>query len=211
VLLPLDPTQGDHGAVATPLIRRFTASDFDAATCARAKVRQSTSVSVCIPARNEAATIGPIVETIRRELIEREPLVDEIIVVDDHSTDGTDRIATDAGAEVVAAESVLPDYGEGHGKGEALWKSLYASRGDVVVWCDGDVRDFDPGFVVGLAGPLLTRPISPSSRGSTSGRSTADRQGAAGSPSCWPGRCSACCSRRSRASSSPCRRVRRPS
>jgi glucosyl-3-phosphoglycerate synthase len=144
--------------VATPLIRRLAASEFDASACARAKVRQSSSVSVCIPARDEAATIGPIVETIRRELVECVPLVDEIVVVDDHSTDGTDRIATAAGARVVAAASVLPQFGEGHGKGEALWKSLYASRGDVVVWCDGDVRDFDPAFVVGLAGPLLTRP-----------------------------------------------------
>ncbi len=144
--------------MAIPFIRRFAATEFDVFDLSRLKVRQSSVVSVCIPARNEAPTIGAIVETMRRELVEAVPLVDEIVVVDDHSTDGTDTIAADAGARVVAAESVLVDYGEGHGKGEALWKSLYAAQGDVIVWCDGDVREWDPAFVLGLVGPLLARP-----------------------------------------------------
>jgi len=97
------------------------------------------------------------VATVRRALVDDVALVDELLVVDDHSSDRTARVAKDAGATVLAADEILPDYGRGHGKGEALWKSLAASNGDLVVWCDADVRNFDPSFVVGLVGPLLTR------------------------------------------------------
>jgi glucosyl-3-phosphoglycerate synthase len=113
------------------------------------------AVSVCLPARNEAATVGQIVASIRHGLVERAPLVDEILVVDDHSTDGTADVAVDAGAKVVSAADVLPHYGEGHGKGEALWKSVYAADGDLLVWCDADVANFADHFVRGLVGPLL--------------------------------------------------------
>ena len=90
--------------------------------------------------------------------MERWPLVDELLVIDDHSSDRTAQVAADAGATILRADEILTGYGHGHGKGEALWKSLYASRGDLIVWCDADVRQFDPTFVVGLVGPLLTRP-----------------------------------------------------
>jgi len=120
--------------------------------------KAGTTVSVCIPARNEETTVGAIVATIRSELVDGLGLVDEIVVVDDHSSDRTATEATGAGARVVRAEDVLADHGQGHGKGEALWKSLYASVGDVVVWCDADVQDFSPRFVTGLLGPLLTDP-----------------------------------------------------
>jgi glucosyl-3-phosphoglycerate synthase len=120
--------------------------------------KADTMVSVCIPARNEETTVGAIVDTIRTDLVERLGLVDEIIVVDDHSSDRTAHEATAAGARVVRADEILIEHGEGHGKGEALWKSLYASTGDVVVWCDADVRDFDTRFITGLLGPLLTDP-----------------------------------------------------
>ena len=115
-----------------------------------------TTVSVCIPARNEESTVGQIVERIRSKLIDTHALVDEIIVVDDHSTDRTAHEARSAGATVVDASTVLEDFGRGHGKGEALWKSLFASSGDIVVWCDADVRDFSTRFISGLLGPLLT-------------------------------------------------------
>ena len=140
------------------MMRTFRAGEFDPARLVDDKARTNQTVSVCLPARDEQDTVGPIVESIRAELVERHRLVDEILVVDDHSTDRTAAVAAAAGATVLAAEDILPDYGDGHGKGEALWKSLYASRGDLVAWCDADVRDFDPSFVVGLLGPLLTRP-----------------------------------------------------
>jgi glucosyl-3-phosphoglycerate synthase len=134
----------------------FHHDDFDALDLVEHK--GATAISVCLPARNEADTVGPIVSTIRAELLDRLGLVDEIIVVDDHSDDDTARIAAEAGARVVAADLVLAEFGEGHGKGEALWKSLFVAKGDIVVWCDADVANFSAGFVVGLLGPLLTRP-----------------------------------------------------
>ncbi len=115
-------------------------------------------MSVCLPARNEAATVGQIVTAIRTELVDRVPLVDELVVIDDHSTDATADVAAAAGATVVDARTVLPGHGAGHGKGEALWKSLHVSTGDLVVWCDADIQGFDTRFVTGLLGPLLTDP-----------------------------------------------------
>lgn len=139
-----------------PGVRVFQAGEFDPTRLAASKGDQR--VSVCLPARNEEPTVGPIVDAIRRTLVEVHGLVDEIVVVDDHSHDRTAAVAADAGARVVAADTVLPELAVGHGKGAALWKSLYAAHGDLVVWCDADLVDFDPGFVVGLLGPLLTEP-----------------------------------------------------
>ena len=117
-----------------------------------------TTISVCLPARDEAVTIGPIVSAIRRALIEEIPLVDELLVIDDHSTDDTAALARAAGADVVPAGEILAEHGKNPGKGEALWKSLFVSRGDLVAWCDADIRNFDVRFVLGVLGPLLTHP-----------------------------------------------------
>jgi glucosyl-3-phosphoglycerate synthase len=97
------------------------------------------------------------VDDLRRSLLERTGLVDEILVVDDHSTDDTAAVARAAGARVVAVDDVLPELPPGEGKGEALWKSVAAAEGDLIVWCDADITDFGPRFVVGLVGPLITR------------------------------------------------------
>jgi len=111
-------------------------------------------VSVCLPARNEEATVGAIVATVVRELIDGLGVVDEVVVVDDGSADDTAAAAAAAGAVVVAADDVLPGVGKGTGKGEALWKALHVATGDVLVFCDADLRDFDPSFVTGLLAPL---------------------------------------------------------
>jgi glucosyl-3-phosphoglycerate synthase len=111
-------------------------------------------VSVCLPARDEAATIGLIVATVRRELMERRCVVDEIVVIDDGSRDDTARIAESEGARVIAEASILPELPSGSGKGNALWKSLYACNGDIICWLDADIRNFDAEFVTRLVRPL---------------------------------------------------------
>lgn len=110
---------------------------------------------LAIPTLNEAATIGPIVETARRELIEAHELLDEILVIDSGSEDATRRIAEEAGARVLLSSEIAPQHGSLPGKGENLWKSLFASDADLMCWVDGDLCGFHAGFVTGLLGPLL--------------------------------------------------------
>jgi glucosyl-3-phosphoglycerate synthase len=113
----------------------------------------SANVSVCLPARNEAATIGAIVsEAVRLEM------VSEVVVLDDGSTDDTAAVATAAGARVVSEASVLPETGPGSGKGNAMWKSLYACNGDVICWIDADLRNFRGEYIERLCAPLLADP-----------------------------------------------------
>ncbi|MEV4393671.1 glucosyl-3-phosphoglycerate synthase [Nonomuraea sp. NPDC049607] len=115
----------------------------------------NTTVSVVLPARDEERTVGDIVTVIRRELVEESPLVDEILVVDSNSTDATAERARAAGARVVAQNEVLPHLPRMTGKGEALWKGLAASHGDIVAFVDSDLLNFGSHFVSGLVGPLL--------------------------------------------------------
>jgi len=136
----------------------FHHGDFPAGELAAAKAAQGVCVSVCLPARDEAATVGRIVTSIRRSLVDRVPVVDEIVVVDDDSADATAAVAAAAGARVVRASELLPEAGPGSGKGNVLWKSLYACQGDLLCWVDADIRGFSAHFVTGLLGPLLTRP-----------------------------------------------------
>ena len=125
--------------------RTVSAADFDAADLVERKAGRR--VTVCLPARDEEATVGAIVATVRRQLCERRPLVDEILVVDDGSVDATAATARLAGARVVSSG--------GRGKGEAMHIGLVAAGGDLLVYCDADVRPFRAAFVVGLLGPLL--------------------------------------------------------
>jgi len=136
------------------MIRTFELDHITAPDVVRAKAGRT--VSMCIPCRDEAATIGPLVSVVRSELMERTGVVDELIVLDDRSTDDTARVAAHAGARVVSIEDVHRVHGEGRGKGNVLWATLLVSHGDVVVWCDGDVTSFEPDWVLKLIDPLLT-------------------------------------------------------
>jgi glucosyl-3-phosphoglycerate synthase len=107
-------------------------------------------VSVCLPARNEAATIAAIV----REAAGLD-IVTEVVVLDDGSTDATAEAARAAGARVVAESSILPECGPGSGKGNAMWKALQACCGDVICFLDADLRNFRGEYVERLCGPLL--------------------------------------------------------
>jgi glucosyl-3-phosphoglycerate synthase len=115
----------------------------------------TTTVSVVLPARDEERTVGDIVSVIRRDLVEHVGLVDEIVVVDSNSTDATAERAREAGARVVAQNEVLSHLPPLTGKGEALWKGLAASSGDIVVFVDADLRSFGAHYISGLVGPLL--------------------------------------------------------
>jgi glucosyl-3-phosphoglycerate synthase len=138
--------------------RTFSHTDFaDLDTLSAAKRDAGLTVSVCLPARNEAATVGLVVSTLRK-LMDSTDLIDELVVMDGGSTDGTTTIAAAEGAEVFSETEVLPETGPGAGKGEGLWKSVHACTGDVLVWVDTDITNIDARFVTGLIGPLLTDP-----------------------------------------------------
>jgi glucosyl-3-phosphoglycerate synthase len=122
------------------------------------KEKQGLGISAVLPTLNEAETIGPIVRATRQELMERVPLIDELLVIDSDSTDETRSIAESEGARVVLHSRVLPRYGSYQGKGEALWKSLYETSGDLVAWSDTDITDWHPRFLYGTLGPLLVEP-----------------------------------------------------
>ncbi|ANH38222.1 Glucosyl-3-phosphoglycerate synthase [Nocardioides dokdonensis FR1436] len=115
-------------------------------------------VSLVVPARNEEGTVGDVVTRTREALMETVALVDELVVIDSDSTDATYAVATDAGAAVHRSKDIRPDLGSHPGKGEAMWKSLFVTTGDLIVFMDADLLDWDTHFVPGLLGPLLTRP-----------------------------------------------------
>jgi glucosyl-3-phosphoglycerate synthase len=123
-----------------------------------AKRRGGHRISVVLPARDEEATVGTLVRDLVDRWMEGVPLVDELVVVDSNSSDRTAEVARAAGAEVVAAADVLPSHGDRPGKGEALWKSLAATTGDLVVFMDSDLLGDVSHYVPGLLTPLLTDP-----------------------------------------------------
>jgi len=122
------------------------------------EAKGGTRVSLVVPARNEAGTVGDVVGRVRERLVDTVSLVDEIVVIDSDSTDGTYDAAASAGADVHRASQIRPDLGTHAGKGEAMWKSIFVTSGDLIVFMDADLTDWDAHFVPGLLGPLLTWP-----------------------------------------------------
>jgi len=109
------------------------------------------TLTVVLPARDEAATVGTIVERI----LALDGLVDQVLVVDADSSDATAEVAAAAGAEVVAQRELPDEFGPVLGKGDAMWRALSAARGELVAYIDSDTRHFDAKFVTGLFGPLI--------------------------------------------------------
>lgn len=122
------------------------------------KERQGVTISVGLPALNEEKTVGKVIETIKRTMMDEVPLIDEIVLIDSNSTDRTVEIAESFGVPVYKHPAIMPELGSVAGKGEALWKSLQVLKGDIITWIDTDITNIHPRFIYGLLGPLLKRP-----------------------------------------------------
>jgi glucosyl-3-phosphoglycerate synthase len=119
------------------------------------KEEQGSTISLAMPALNEAKTVGKVITTIKKALMDDIPLLDEILLIDSDSTDGTREIAEKLGVPVYIHQQLLPELGARSGKGEALWKSLLVTKGDIIAWIDTDIVNIHPRFVYGIIGPLL--------------------------------------------------------
>jgi glucosyl-3-phosphoglycerate synthase len=119
------------------------------------KQKKGLRISLCLPTLNEENTIAKEIIIMKSELMNRYPLVDEIVVIDSGSSDNTVNIAKSFGADVYDANKILPHLEKFRGKGENLWKALYITKGDIIVYIDADIKNIHHRFAYGLIGPLL--------------------------------------------------------
>jgi len=119
------------------------------------KEEQNLTISLGLPALNEAATVGRIIQVAQNILMREFPLLDEVVLIDSGSTDETVEIAQDLGIPVYQHSDILAQYNNFRGKGEALWKSLHVLKGDLIAWIDTDIVNIHPRFIYGILGPLL--------------------------------------------------------
>ena len=134
----------------------FHYSDFkDLNRLLEEKAKKNLKISLCLPTLNEEKTIAKEIIILKSELMTRYPLLDEIVVVDSGSKDKTTEIARAYGADVYDAAKILPHLEPYKGKGENLWKALYITKGDIIVYLDADIKNIHHRFAYGLIGPLL--------------------------------------------------------
>jgi glucosyl-3-phosphoglycerate synthase len=134
----------------------FHYSDFsDVNHLVEVKKEKNLSISLCLPTLNEEKTIAKEIIIMKSELMTRNPLLDEIVVIDSGSTDNTVEVAKAFGANVYLADEILPKLERFKGKGENLWKALYVTRGDIIIYLDADIKNIHHRFAYGLLGPLL--------------------------------------------------------
>ena len=119
------------------------------------KEKQGSTISLALPALNEEETVGRVIKVIKKTLMDDVPFLDEIVLIDSDSTDRTRQIAEDLGIPVYIHQQLLTELGARCGKGEALWKSLLVTKGDILGWIDTDIINIHPRFVFGILGPLL--------------------------------------------------------
>ena len=120
-----------------------------------AKKKKNVTISLCFPTLNEEKTIAKEIVIMKSELMTRHSILDEIVVIDSGSTDNTKKIAQSYGVEVYEANDILPNLEKCKGKGENLWKALYVTKGDIIVYIDADIKNIHHRFAYGLIGPLL--------------------------------------------------------
>ncbi len=127
---------------------------FDVRQLVKIKNKKNLKISLCLPTLNESQTIEYILRTTKKELYQ-EGLLDEVIVIDSGSTDSTLDIAKSIGFKIIRHKDILKKYGTNQGKGEALWKSLHVLNGDIIAWCDSDIKNFHSKIIYGILGPLI--------------------------------------------------------
>jgi len=137
--------------------RSYHHRDFESLALSSDSRAERPSTTLIFPARNVAGTIGSILSTVA-DLQARTGLIDQVIVVDADSPDGTADVARAHGVEVFSENELLPGYGPAQGKGDAMWRALSAARGDIVMFADADTTDFEEHFVYGTLGPILEDP-----------------------------------------------------
>jgi glucosyl-3-phosphoglycerate synthase len=160
---PASPSDETAGVEAISILvdkwfaeNTYQADEFsDLELLLKLKKQQGLTISLALPALNEEETVARVIRTLRRALLQRAPLLDEIVLIDSDSTDRTREIAEHLGIPVHIHQKILPQLGPRLGKGEALWKSLLVTQGDLVVWIDTDIVNIHPRFVYGVIGPLL--------------------------------------------------------
>jgi glucosyl-3-phosphoglycerate synthase len=133
--------------------RSFRAGEFPLERLLAAK---RESVAVVLPAREVAATIGPIAQCVAE--LQLVGVIDEVVVIDSASVDGTAEIAAAAGLRVVQEDALARECGPAQGKGDAMWRALGVVQSAIVVYLDADTENFHAGFVLGLLGPLICEP-----------------------------------------------------
>ena len=99
-------------------------------------------VSVIIPAFNEQKSIKKVIK-----LVKNSKNVDEIIVVDNNSTDDTGVIAEREGAKVVFCKE--------QGKGYAMEKGLQEAKNEIVIFIDADINNYSKEVIEKLAEPIV--------------------------------------------------------
>jgi nucleotide-binding universal stress UspA family protein len=163
--LPEADAYVEHSQSLTTVVDRwfaentFHAGEFsDIRALLALKEKAGLTVSVGLPALNEEKTIGLVIKRIKGALMDRVPLIDQLVVIDSDSEDRTREIAGELDVPVIRHSAILPETGTYAGKGEALWKSLHVLDGDIVAWIDTDISNIQPRFVYGLLGPLLREP-----------------------------------------------------
>lgn len=122
----------------------------------RIAAERRQSITICLPARECAATVGEVVAELRPLL--KDGVVDELLVIDAGSADGTAEVAARAGAQVLQERELMPEHGPVLGKGDAMWRALSVAGGELVCFLDADTEDFSAHFALGLLGPLVCEP-----------------------------------------------------
>ncbi len=153
---PATATAVDDAISRAAALRTYSHQDFSVDDLVTRKRALGTTTSLVLPAHDEEATVADVVAAFVP--LQRAGLLDEVVVLDSLSGDRTAAVAQEAGARVVHVSEIRPELPARAGKGEAMWRGLGATRGDLVAFCDADVLDAGPHYAVGLLGPLLSEP-----------------------------------------------------